>query len=285
VSETDRKRPQAAPRTAYRAALWPALGFAMLACTLLLLAGFGWALRETWHPSAGLALPQPSAEPAATGGGPADKRQLLVVALGDSLTRGTGDETGDGYVRKTVKSLAQALGKPVQLVNNLAINGQTAAELVDRLDQKGVRESIARADIVLMTIGGNDLFQIAQSGGSVAEGGDVSPELLREKLPGTEPLLDRIFAKLRKINPGARIVYVGLYNPFYDMPAARSVSATILEWNDYAHRIAASDGNMTVVPTYDLFEANVGAYLSSDHFHPNAQGYARIAARIVQALQ
>ncbi|MBB6735246.1 GDSL family lipase [Cohnella sp. CBP 2801] len=265
--------------------MWPALGWSTVACSLLLLLGFVWALRDTWHPSAGLALSQPSAPPVATGGGWADKPQLLVAALGDSLTRGTGDETGDGYVKAAVNSLQKTLGKPVKLINNLAVNGLTAAQLVDRLDQKGFQESIAQADLVLMTIGGNDLFQIAQNGGSVAFGGDVSPELLKEKLPGAEPLLDRIFAKLRKINPYARIVYVGLYNPFYDVTAARSISETVLEWNDYAHRLATADGNMTVVPTYDLFESNGTAYLSSDHFHPNDKGYQRIAVRIVQALQ
>jgi lysophospholipase L1-like esterase len=265
--------------------LWPILGFAALACTLLMLFGFVLALRDAWFPAPSVALPEASAPPTATAGSLADKPQLLVTALGDSLTRGTGDETGEGYVKRTIDLLKQAFGKPVTLVNNLAVNGLTAVRLVDQLDEKGVQESVGRADIVLLTIGGNDLFQIAQNGGSVAQGGDISPELLKRLLPQTEPLMDDVFAKLRKINPNARIVCVGLYNPFYDLPEARPVSASILDWNDYVHQLATADGNATIVPTYDLFEANVKTYLSSDHFHPNSQGYARIAERIVQALQ
>ena len=187
-------------------------------------------------------------------------------------------------MKRTTRLLGKRLGKPVTLVNNLAVNGMTAVRLAKLLDQTGVRKAIGQADLILFTIGGNDLFKIAQNGGSAAKGGDVSPELLARLLPQTEPLLDDIFAKLRKINPNARIVYIGLYNPFYDVTEARTFSERILEWNEYAHKITDADGNATVVPVYDLFESNVKAYLSSDHFHPNAQGYERIAQRIVQAL-
>lgn len=263
---------------------WPLLGFVMLACTMLMLLGFGLALKDFWMPSQGLQLPESSTSPQAAAGSLEDKPRLLVTALGDSLTRGTGDETGDGYVKRTVKLLGRQFGKPVTLVNNLGVNGFTAARLVKQLDQTGVQKSIGQADAILLTIGGNDLFKIAQGRGSVAQGGDVSPELLARLLPQSEPLLNDIFAKLRKINPNARIVYIGLYNPFYDVTDARTFSEQILEWNDYAHKLATADGNATVVPTYDLFESNVEAYLSSDHFHPNAQGYERIAQRIVQAL-
>ncbi len=265
--------------------LWPILGLTMLLCTALMLVGFASALRDAWFPSRGIAVPEASEPPKAAEGSLADKPRLLVAALGDSLTRGTGDETGEGYVKRTVALLKEASGKPVKLINNLAVNGLTAIRLSDQLEQRSVREAVAQADIVLLTIGGNDLFQIAQSGGSIAEGRDVSPEMLERQIPQAEPLLDEIFEKLRRINPYARIVYVGLYNPFYDMEKARSMSAHILGWNDYAHRLATADGNATVVPTYDLFESNVKAYLSSDHFHPNAKGYERIATRIVQSLE
>jgi lysophospholipase L1-like esterase len=65
----------------------------------------------------------------------------------------------------------------------------------------------------------------------------------------------------------------------------KPASEVVAKWNDYAFRLAKADGNATVVPTYDLFEFSLNRYLSSDHFHPNAQGYERISDRIVQALQ
>jgi len=266
--------------------LWRILGFTTFICLLIMLTGFGWALKDTWFPKDGLALPEASSPEAATGGEWSTKTELFVTSIGDSLTKGTGDATGDGYVTRVVKGLSKEMDKPIYLVNNLAINGLRADQLITSLDDSGFRNSIGKADIILMTIGGNDLFQIAQNGGSLAAGGDLSPELLKERLPEAEPLLEAVFHKVRELNPTARIIYVGLYNAFYDLPEIRNaVSEAVTLWNDYAFSLAKADGNATVVPTYDLFEFNVKQYLSSDHFHPNDQGYTRIAQRVVQALQ
>ncbi len=265
--------------------LWRILGWTTLICLLALLTGFGWALRDTWFPESGLALPEASAPEIATGGEWSAKEELFVTSIGDSLTKGTGDSAGEGYVTRVVESLSRQMDKPVHLVNNMAINGLNADELATELDQVGYRNAIGKSDIVLMTIGGNDLFQFAQDGGSLAEGGDLSPELLLEQLPKAQPRLETVFRKVRELNPTARIIYVGLYNAFYDLPEMRPASEVVAKWNDYAYGLAKADGNATVVPTYDLFEFSINRYLSSDHFHPNDLGYARIADRIVQALQ
>ncbi len=266
--------------------LWRTLGIVSLACLLTLLTGFGWALKDSWFPKEGMALPEAAEPETAVGGGWSEKSELYVTALGDSLTKGTGDTTGEGYVARTVASLSERMDKPVHLVNNMAVNGMRADQLSGKLDDKGFINAVGRADIVLLTIGGNDLFQVAQGGGSLAEGGDLSPEALQERLPDVKPRLKEVFDKIRAVNPVARIVYVGLYNAFYDVPQMRgAASETVAAWNGYAYELALADGNATVVPTYDLFEFNLKDYLSSDHFHPNSLGYERIAGRVVDALQ
>ncbi|TVY02343.1 GDSL-type esterase/lipase family protein [Cohnella terricola] len=266
--------------------LWKVVGLTSLVCLLVMLLGFGWALKDTWMPKEGLALPEASAPEKASAGDISSKKELYVTALGDSLTKGTGDSTGEGYVSRAIDGLSKRMDKPVYLVNNMAISGLRADQLVAKLDEKGFVNAIAKADIVLLTIGGNDLFQVAQNGGSLVEGGDLSPEAMKERLPEVETRLKEVLAKIRKTNPNARIVYVGLYNAFFDLQDMReTVSDTVAEWNAFAYRLALADGNAKVIPTYDLFEFDLKKYLSSDHFHPNAQGYERISDRIVEALQ
>lgn len=266
--------------------LWRGLAAVTLACLILLIAGFGWALKDHWAPSAGLSIPDGETPLPAAGGSLASKPELKIAALGDSLTVGTGDETGNGYVKPAAEGLAKSMGKPVRVINNLAIGGLRGDQLLMYLDDKGYVNAIVQADIVMLTIGGNDLFQFATGGGSLAQGGVISPEQLERELPAAERRLRDVLARIRKLNANARIVYIGLYNPFYDLPNLRVQTSDIVQrWNAFAHGLAAADGNATVVPTYDLFESNIGKYLSSDHFHPNEAGYARLAERIVQALQ
>lgn len=264
--------------------LWAALGSAAMLCTVVLLTGFVLALKDAWFPGGRQAAVPEEPVPAEDRLNRADRPEIFVTALGDSLTRGTGDNTGQGYVRRAVDGLAETLDKPVRLVNNLAINGLTTGQLEAMLEERGVQHAIAGADILLLSVGGNDLFRLATGSGSLAEGDELSVERVQARMPEAAERLRRIFARLRDLHPEATIVYIGLYNPFFDLPRLREASALIQEWNAAAHKAAVAHFPATVVPTYDLFEMNGAKYLSSDHFHPNAEGYARIAERVVQAL-
>ncbi|MDI4645559.1 GDSL-type esterase/lipase family protein [Cohnella hashimotonis] len=266
--------------------LWPVLGTVCLLCTALLLLGFGWALKDTWAPAKGLTLPAPTQAAPQTGGEWTSLPEIKAIAIGDSLTRGVGDVAGKGYVEDSLSQLSKSLGKPVRLNGNLAVSGLEAAGLDELLDGKAMQDAVADADLVLLTIGGNDLFRSSQqTGGSIAEGGGIDPELAKQRLPKTEERLKAVFTKLRALNPSVRIVYVALYNPFYELAQLRAPIASILaDWNGYAVRTAGDDGNIVVVPTADMFQEQSARYLSSDHFHPNGAGYARIAVRVAQAL-
>ncbi|WP_051499919.1 GDSL-type esterase/lipase family protein [Paenibacillus sophorae] len=300
---------------------WRGLSLLSIAATLLLVIGFIYAARDIMSPrgtSFSAEVPQNTAAPAEESG------VLKVAAVGDSLAKGTGDNTGEGFVRRAVAGLS-ADGTKTELVGNLGINGLTTAGLRDKLKEEGVQYVLRQANIILVSIGGNDLFQGAQRMLNEAEGGtaasgeaasgspdvqvgsggskgaaavpgsgspenaalkDLNPVQLLANLPGASKRLEDILTAISKINPQARIYYIGLYNPFGDLremliPGNQAVTS----WNNAAMDIINRNTGMTLVPTLDLFNGHLGKYLSSDHFHPNGDGYQRMADRIVQAVR
>lgn len=211
--------------------------------------------------------------------------ELKIVAIGDSLAKGTGDSTGSGFVRRSIQLLNDG-GRKSELLNNLAINGMTTEALLPKLEEKGVQYALQQADLILLSIGGNDLFQGSGIMQSVEAGiGELDPKQLMQAVPQATQRLKQILEQIRVINPDARVIYVGLYHPFADLkelllPGNIAVST----WNHAAQQVVNSDSNMVMVPTFDLFQGKLDVYLSSDHFHPNGKGYEVIAERIVQGI-
>lgn len=259
--------------------LWRSVGILALLSFLILLAGFGLALKPEVLAPAKPQFPQagnenPSAEPAplpSTG-------TLQIVSLGDSLTRGTGDAEGLGYVGRLRQTLEEEKKQTITLTN-LGINGLKSAGLLDQLKQTQVQKLLSKANVITFTIGGNDLFQSSNN----------LQELNKEKIEQATVALRKnyteILRQLHELNPNATIIYSALYNPFGDTEAAEDTAAPVITWNYEASQIAARYKHVLVVPTYDLFYQKERQYLYTDHFHPNSEGYARMAERIRSALQ
>ncbi len=262
-------------------AIWRIVGTISLLATLLFLAGFGYAVNDMLFPKISPFAPARTTDDSAAH---RPKDGYRIVALGDSLTQGTGDDAGEGYVKKTVKLLRDKTGMPVTLVNNLGVGGLRADQLADTLtDNSSYADAIRQANLILLTIGGNDLFRSAQGALHTPQG--IQTELADEFISEGLGRLDRILTQLHAINPDARIIYAGLYNPFYGVPELRAGSETVQAWNAGAYRLLSRYPSATLVPTYDLFEQTIESHLSGDRFHPNGAGYAAIAQRIVQSIE
>jgi lysophospholipase L1-like esterase len=266
--------------------------------TILLIIGFVYAVRDVNMPQAStdIVVEKPSQPEAVVKGNLADKQEIRVTAIGDSLAKGTGDNTGSGFVRRSIEGLSTATGKKVTLLNNLGINGLTTARLLPKLEEKGAQYALKQSDIILVSIGGNDLFKgsqlLSDNNGESKETStnevqqDLTPDQLLAALPEASSYLKSILERVRKINPDAYIIYIGLYNPFGDIEELQIVgNDAVATWNNSAQTLINKYEKMTLVPTFDLFTHHLEQYLSSDHFHPNGEGYQQIADRIVQGIR
>lgn len=243
-----------------------------LLASLLWIAGLGFTINSQFFQK-----PEPPPKAAAGSQSIDQDKDYHIVGLGDSLTRGIGDSSGKGYVGYLLDHLKEKSKQQIQLTN-LAIGGQTSTGLASQLKQPEIQRQIKNANAVVMTIGGNDLF----NGGQVMD--DLSADSITKTRSAFLQRLDTIFQQIRSINPEATIFYIGLYNPFSDLSNSKETSDIVRKWNYYTAEEASKYKKTIVVPTYDLFEQNVNSYLYSDKFHPNNEGYKLIGERLASLI-
>jgi len=220
------------------------------------------------HPPGDLVAPAPTPAPKALG-------TVRIVAVGDSLTRGNGDNAG-GYPARVAETLRKA-GKKVDVVN-LGVDGYETSDLLKKLALPDVKRQLGEADLILLSISGNDLTH------SVPRGGGSGPEAAVLALGKSRENLKQILGAVREANAKAPVRLLGLYNPFPgDGPERRFTRGVLLQWNLAIEESSLTVAAAVVVPTADLFEERPDR-LSSDRFHPGPAGYGEIAARVVSTL-
>src|SRR3954465_11051708 len=112
---------------------------------LLWLAGLGWAVGEYYAGKPDKIPEKNIVEKRAE-----NKKDLHIVALGDSLTRGTGDETGKGYVGVLMDEIKEKSKQDV-LLTNLGITGQRSEQLMEQIQQTEVKRQLQNSDMIVIT--------------------------------------------------------------------------------------------------------------------------------------
>lgn len=249
--------------------VWTLPAVAAFGGSLLLGGGFVAALSgRLGEPAAELpaARPAPFAAPAAG--------ELLVVALGDSLTRGAGDGRAGGWAERAARSLERP-GRPVRVVN-AAADGAETADLLRVLEREEVAGAVRRAHLVLLSISGNDLTH------SLRRASD--PAAASQALGAARANVARALALVRERNATAPIRLLGLYDPSASGgEAGRLVRQALVPWNAALAGAAAEVDGCVFVPAADLFEARPDR-VSGDRLHPGPSGHEALAARAVATL-
>lgn len=164
-----------------------------------------------------------------------------IIAFGDSLTFGTGSTSAKDYPSQ----LSQMISRPVI---NAGAPGDTTASALKRLEKDVLANS---PDIVLITLGGNDLKNGIDA--------DVAFENLRM-------IVNLIH------NQGARVIIGGLSIPFRDRGFGRGFKKL------------ADETGAELIP--NILEGIMGnRKLMSDPIHPNDAGYKIMAERFHEAMR
>ncbi|MED3023894.1 MULTISPECIES: SGNH/GDSL hydrolase family protein [Bacillus cereus group] len=200
---------------------------------------------------------------------------LQIVSLGDSLTRGVGDKEGIGYIGRMKEDLQKDYKQKVALTN-LAVSGAKMPDLLKQIESSGAQYSIKQADVIVLTIGGNDLFPGWESLGK------IDLETYRPDTATFQNEAKKIIEEIRKLNTDSPIFWLGLYNPFEDVEDLKGSSNIVVDWNASLEKLAINNKNVYITPTFDLFQNRGKDLLYSDHFHPNEIGYTYMADRLVQ---
>lgn len=241
-------------------------------------------------PAGGSAAARTSGRPA-TGSKASSARTVRVVGLGDSVMAGTNCGCA-GIAQEYGSALGSRDGDQVQ-VTNLGADGSVTDDLLEDLQSdSATRSAIAAADVVLVTIGANDLL----------------PELDEWRSAGCDDAcfsgpaarmgqnLSKILAAVAAVQAGhsATVLVTDYWNVFTDGAVARMAGGQQqVDWsaditaaaNDQICAAAhgAGDTCVDLVPVFKPSGADPTPLLASDGDHPNAAGVQAIVAALLAA--
>lgn len=206
-------------------------------------------------------------------------QEFHVVAIGDSLTQGVGDGNKNGGYIGILDDTINAERKIVTF-ENFGKSGRRTDQLLEVLNEPEIISSIAETDIVLITIGANDIMKVVRENFI-----DLTFSLFIEEQIHFEQRLNDIFINIKRMNPDAHIYLLGLYNPFKQyFQEIEELDLIVERWNQTGENVTAKYPESTFIPIKDLFDETAINLFADDHFHPNEFGYEKMAGRVLEYL-
>ncbi|GAB2597415.1 SGNH/GDSL hydrolase family protein [Microlunatus antarcticus] len=220
---------------------------------------------------------------------------LHVVGLGDSVTSGEHCACDD-YVTGFGHLLASRSGAKVHTTDD-GESGSTSDGLADELtghdaDDRHLQADVADADVVVVTMGANDLSPAL----SAWRSGSCGPACYDPEVTQMRSDLGRVLDRVATLTAGrARVLVTTYWNVFTDGDVARRAErAGYLTWSDTVTRRAnaaitqvADAHAATLVDLYAPFKGDGSAdptrLLAADGDHPDRAGTALISRTVLAA--
>ncbi len=256
--------------------IWPILSFMSVALSIVFILGFIFSVNISNSKDKDyIEKPMENLKDISEEGDKVMDDSSEIIIMGDSIGFGVGDEENLG-IGKRYLDLINKKEKTQIDITNISVPGYTTDELVDLVKSEENKYSISNADLIIISIGGNDLNRLNY------EDNLAKNIEFKEALKKYKENLEFIITEIRSINTDAQLAFIGLYNPYSGEVAEKS--RVLLEWNYETRLIVDSDFKFVYIPTYELFQYHLDEYLSLDDFHPSAAGYQIIAEELYRIL-
>lgn len=239
----------------------------------------------------------PTAKALDTGGNGSDGGTIHLAAVGDSLTHGVGDTTHQGgYVPLIAQDMQVATNRKVA-TSNYGVTGDTARQIQKRVrKQKKLQASVKNADVITMTVGGNDLMHLLQKNMLSINTKDVT-----KGINTFQKHLTSLISDVRALNPNAPIYVFGIYNPFYVyFPNITKMQTSVQRWNKQTQKTLTKMNKVYYVDIDSVLSKGNGQKKASsakkqkavnnliygkDHFHPNNAGYEQMTTQLWDVMK
>lgn len=224
------------------------------------------------------------------------------LALGDSISVGTGLSNKE----KAFTSLLSAALNNSKYMNE-AVGGLTSEGLLRKLVDKELRNEIKEAEIITITIGGNDLIEAMKKSFAVLKKdnklsleqfylkyNDIKTFFLLKDIMDNQKVkkifhnsyetfgknLNEILSTINQLNPKVMIIIQTVYNPFDGNEGfqliAQYVDQYLKKLNEIINKVSLK--RCFIVDTYKEFKDCGGKYTRIANFdiHPNEDGHQKI---------
>ena len=206
-------------------------------------------------------------------------KKLSYVVLGDSIGVGSGiANSGEACYGKIV---ANTNG---YIYSNFAVDGATTSDLLRRISEEKVAEIIKGADIINISIGGNNfikdnLFWLLMT----IPFGNMNK--VNKIIEGVRSDLEQIIPAIKKMNPDVTILLQTLYNPWKGKGLENIYQKGVDALNGcFREYLADNPGAYELVDVCSAFASQNKDLIAIDTIHPNAEGNKLIAKVVLKKL-
>lgn len=135
------------------------------------------------------------------------------------------------------------------VTTNYGIAGERSDQILKRVNKdKELRSDLKKADLITLTVGGNDVLKVIQTNFF-----GLSVDSFTKPMADYQERLVEMFEQIRQLNETAPIYVLGIYNPFYlNFPEITDMQTIIDNWNKATETFVKQQHNAYFIPINDL---------------------------------